>query len=314
MASRIKRRPKPMKMEEIEEPVVEPLLTREEELILARLVCVSKDAQAKLSSMEPLSIEERGVLEAAVNAGADARNQLVMRNQGLVGKVARRYFDTGLAFEDLMQEGQIGLIKAADRYDPEQGTRFSTYAVWWIRQAVGRAVANTGRMIRLPVNLGQRVMQVRRTGHQLAQELGRHATPEEIAERLEWSLDRVVSVSEAAIPVMRLEELIGPNDSKDTELQELLADDNSLQPEEEATVILMLNDISKALSVLAAREEAVLKMRYGFVDGRMHPLSELARKFGLSREGMRQLTNRALEKVRRSPDSQALREYLTAIE
>lgn len=314
MTSRMNRQLENNDIDEEEEHIPEPLLTREEELELAHQVIASKNAVERLDSPEPISEEELERLYDAIEAGQNARNQLVMRNQGLVGKVARRYFDTGLSFEDLMQEGQIGLIKAADRYDPTQGTRFSTYAVWWIRQAVGRAVANTGRMIRLPVNLGQRVMQVRRAGHQLAQELGRHATPEEIAERLEWTLDRVVNVSEAAVPVMRLEELIGPNDSKDTELQELLADDSSLPPEEEATINLMLDEITEALSVLAAREEAVLKMRYGFVDGRMYPLSELARKFGLSREGMRQLTNRALEKVRRSPGSQALREYLTAME
>lgn len=288
----------------------EPLLTRDEELALAAAIRIGHAAQARLETDETLREADRNTLEADVQAGVDARNELVLRNQGLVGKVARRYFDTGLAFEDLMQEGQIGLIKAADRYDPEQGTRFSTYAVWWIRQSVGRAVANTGRMIRLPVNLGQRVMQVRRTGHELAQELGRHASTEEIADRLDWSVDRVNSVSDAAVPVVRLEELVGPGDSKDTELQELLADENSPQPEEQATSNLLAEQIEQALGSLGAREEAVLKLRYGFVDGRMYPLSELARKFGLSREGMRQLTNRALEKVRRSANSRALREYL----
>lgn len=293
-----------------DQPEPLPLLTREEELALAYQIVASRKAQERLDSDEPLTLKERRELEADVQLGADARNELVLRNQGLVGKVARRYFDTGLSFEDLMQEGQIGLIKAANRYDPEQGTRFSTYAVWWIRQSVGRAVANTGRMIRLPVNLGQRVMQVRRTGHELAQELGRHATDAEIADRLDWSVERVRNVNEAAVPVVALEELIGPNDSRDTELQELIEDETSLKPEEEATASMMSDEIAAVLAQLGPREEAVIKLRYGFVDGKMHPLSELARRFGLSREGMRQLTNRALEKVRRSSSSQALRDYL----
>ncbi|MFQ5408379.1 MAG: RNA polymerase sigma factor RpoD/SigA [Anaerolineales bacterium] len=298
---------KPLPVRPAEAP--DDLLTHEEEIKLAKILAQGRWAEKKLARATG-SGSQMARWRSIVARAAAARDELVLRNQGLVGKVARRYFDTGLTFEDLMQEGQVGLIKAANRYDPGRGTRFSTYAVWWIRQAIGRAVANTGRMIRLPVNLGQRVMQVRRTELELAQALGRNATHAEVADKLEWTVEQVETVTNSVIPVTRLEQLIGPRDSADTELQELLPDETVLRPDEEADVNLLADEVARALSGLTPVEANILRLRYGFVDGEVHPLSDLARKYGLSREGMRQAANRALDKIRTSEHASDLKEFL----
>lgn len=285
------------------------LLTPAEEIRLADIVAEGRAAQDRLDNGEH-TYQQRRELETQICHAKSARDELVLRNQGLIGKVARRYYDTGLTFEDLMQEGQIGLIKAGNRYDPSLGTRFSTYAVWWIRQAIGRAVANTGRTIRLPVNLGQKMMRVRRTETQLSQELGRQATSSEIAHQLNWTLEQVETIHKVMIPVDRLEQIVGSGDEDDTELHELITDEMVQQPEKEVEYSLLAEDVSAALERLTASEASVLSMRYGLVDGEARPLSYLARKYGLSREGMRQVANRALDKIRCSQHAGSLRDYL----
>ena len=286
------------------------LLTHEEEIELAGYISAGRKAKERLEASRANARQRRAWERQIVRAKA-ARDQLVLRNQGLVGKVARRYFDTGLSFEDLMQEGQIGLIKAGERYDPSRGTRFSTYAVWWIWQAIGRAVANTGRTIRLPVNLGHKVMQLRRAENTLTQKYGREATSDELAEKLKWTTDQVETVSKSTVPIVRLEKLVGPGDEPDTEVQDLLSDESVQRPEDEAEQRMLATEVAHALlDELTPWEASVLRMRYGFSDGRPHPLSDLARRYGLSREGMRQAANRALEKVRRSGYGDSLRAYL----
>jgi RNA polymerase sigma factor (sigma-70 family) len=287
---------------------IDELLTPEQEKELARLIQSGATANQKLTQTKLTSIE-REALNEQVTAGLQARDLLMIRNQGLVGKVARRYFDTDLQFEDLMQEGQIGLLKAAERYDPEHGTRFSTYAVWWIRQTIGRAIANTGRAVRLPVNLGQRVMQVRRTEIELEQQFGRNATIAEVAAELNWPLPQVRHVHEAVVQVTPLEKIVGNGDNADTELQELLPDESIQRPDEEAERHLLSQEIEAALNALPEWEAKILQLRYGFADGKPLSLSELARQFGLSREGMRQITNRALLRLRRSASAKGLQEY-----
>ena len=286
------------------------LLSHEEEIELARIISAGRNAKERL---EAGGANGRGLrkLERQIAQAKAARDQLVLRNQGLVGKVARRYFDTGLAFEDLMQEGQIGLIKAGERYDPARGTRFSTYAVWWIRQAVGRAVANTGRTIRLPVNLGHKVMQLRKAENTLTQQFGREATSDELAEKLKWTTDQVETVSKSIVPIVPLEKLVGPGNEVDTEIQDLIPDESVQRPEDEADQRMLASEVAQALlEELTPWEASVLRMRYGFSDGRPHPLSDLSRRYGLSREGMRQAAKRALAKVRRSDYGESLRAYL----
>jgi RNA polymerase sigma factor (sigma-70 family) len=286
------------------------LLSHADEIQLAGLVAKGKAAGAKLKKgSKSAAVVAR--LEKEVLLAEYARTELIARNQGLVGKVARRYFDTGLTHEDLMQEGQLGLIKAVDRYDPKQGTRFSTYAVWWIRQSIGRAVANTGRTIRLPVNLGHKAMQLRRTEMVLAQQLGRDATEAEVAKQLEWTVAQVRDISESVVQVHSLEQIVGSKGEADTELQELLPDDKVMQPEDQVGGDLLKEDIASALNMLSPWEASILRMRFGFLDGEIHPLSDLARKFGLSREGMRQVANRAMEKIRQSRHANGLREYMS---
>jgi RNA polymerase primary sigma factor len=289
----------------------ENLLTHEEEIACASDIAFGRIAQQTLKSSGTLSLAERAELEQLAARGIYARDQLIIRNQGLVGKVARRYFDSGLEFDDLMQEGQIGLIKAAERYDPQMGTRFSTYAVWWIRQTIGRAISNTGRMVRLPVNLGQRVLQLRRASAELQQTLGRTATDEELANYLHWSFDKVQSTHESVVPVSRLEQLISNSEGDDTELQELISDDNVISPEDQIEHQQMVHEIHKALEQLGDWEAKILRLRYGFVDGQPRALSELAREFGMSREGMRQVANRAMEQIRRSQVGANLSHYVS---
>ncbi len=286
------------------------LLTHKEEIELAGHISAGRKAKERLEAGRA-NARRRRTWEWQIVRAKAARDQLVLRNQGLVGKVARRYFDTGLSFEDLMQEGQIGLIKAGERYDPSRGTRFSTYAVWWIWQAIGRAVANTGRTIRLPVNLWHRVMQLRRAENTLTQKYGREATSDELAEKLKWTTDQVETVSKSIVPIVRLEKMVGPGDELDTEVQDLMPDESVQLPEDEAEQRMLATEVAHALlDELTPWEASVLRMRYGFSDGRPHPLSDLARRYGLSREGMRQAANRALEKVRRSGYGDSLRAYL----
>ncbi len=285
-------------------------LSHEEEIKLSGLISAGRKAKERLESGCTDRYRRRN-LERQIALARGARDQLVLRNQGLVGKVARRYFDTGLLWEDLMQEGQIGLIKAGERYDSTLGTRFSTYAVWWIRQAIGRAVANTGRTIRLPVNLGHKLMQLRRAGHDLTQQYGREATIDELAEKLEWTTDQVETVSKSMVSVVRLESLVGPSNKADTEIQDLIPDEAVQGPEDEAEQRMLAEEVAQALlDELTPWEASVLRMRYGFHDGSPHPLSDLARRYGLSREGMRQAAKRALAKVRHSDYGDSLRAYL----
>ena len=286
------------------------LLSHEEEIELAGIISAGRKAQERLSTGIAQGSRRRK-WEQQIALAKAARDELVLRNQGLVGNVARRYFDTGLTFEDLMQEGQIGLIKAGERYNPARGTRFSTYAVWWIRQAIGRAVANTGRTIRLPVNLGHKVMQLRRAESALTQKFGREATRDELAETLAWTTDQVDAVSKSTTPIVPLEKLVGPGNEADTEIQDLMPDESVQHPEDEAEQRMLATEVAQALfDELTPWEASVLRMRYGFSDGRPHPLSDLARRYGLSREGMRQAAKRALAKVRRSNYGESLRFYL----
>lgn len=286
------------------------LLSHEEEIDLAGLISAGRKAKERLE-VGCAKGSQRRKWERQIAQAKVARDQLVMRNQGLVGKVARRYFDSGLSFDDLMQEGQIGLIKAGERYDPKRGTRFSTYAVWWVRQAIGRAVANTGRTIRIPVNLGHQVMQLRRAENLLTQEHGREATKDELAAKLEWTTDKVELVSKSMVPTIRLEKLVGSDSGADTEIQDLMMDENVQRPEEQTEQRMLATEVAQALlDELTPWEASVLRLRYGFGDGKAQPLSDLARRYGLSREGMRQAAKRALAKVRRSDYGDSLRAYL----
>lgn len=279
------------------------LLSHADEIRLAGLVANGKVAGAKLA---------RGINSAAATArlGNDiavaeyARTELLVRNQGLVGKVARKYFETGLTHEDLMQEGQIGLLKAIDRYDPNRGTRFSTYAVWWIRQAIGRAVANTGRPIRLPVNLEQKVLQLKRAEKQLAQQLGRTATEVEVAEHLSWTVAGVREASTAASigDVGSIDEIVGSKGETGLQLHEVLADGDVAQTEDQVWIKLRNGDIAAALAELSPKEAFILRLRFGFYADQDCALSNLSNILGMSREGVRQAVSRIIEKLRRSPN------------
>ncbi len=278
------------------------LLSHADEIRLAGLVAKGKVAGAKLA---------RGINSAAAAALLNndiavaeyARTELLVRNQGLVGNVARRYFETDLTHEDLMQEGQIGLLKAIDRYDPNLGTRFSTYAVWWIRQAIGRAVANTGRPIRLPVNLDQKVLKLKRAQKRLAQQLGRTATEVEVAGHLLWTVAVVREVSRAAslAEVDSIDEIVGSKGGTGIEFHEVLPDDEVARTEDQVWGTLRNKDIAAALAELSPKEAFILRLRFGFYADQDCALSNLSDILAMSREGVRQAVNRIIEKLQRSP-------------
>lgn len=287
------------------------LLNHADEIRLAGLVAKGKAASAKLAQGSN-SAAAATRLDRDIVSAEYARTELLVRNQGLVGMVARRYFETGLTHEDLMQEGQIGLLKAIDRYDPYLGTRFSTYAVWWIRQSIGRAVVNTGRTIRLPVNLEQKAHQLRRTEMLLAQQLGRKATEAEIAEHLTWTIAQVrnVYIAVSVVDVVSTDEIVGSKSGTGIEFQELLSDGKVAQPEDQVGSDLLKRDIVSALDMLSPQDALILRMRFGFFGNEMYPLSDLSQEFGLSREGVRQAAGRAMEKIRRSRHANRLREHI----
>ena len=278
------------------------LLSHADEIRLAGLVAKGEVARAKLA---------RGINSAAAVAllsndlavAEDARTELLVRNQGLVREVARRYRGTDLTHEDLMQEGQIGLLKAIDRYDPNLGWRFSTYAVWWIRQAIGRAVANTGHPIRLPVNLDQKVLMLKRAQTQLAQQLGRPATEVELAEHLSWTVAVVREVLWAVFvaEVGSIDEIVGSTGGTGIELHELLLDNEVAGTEDQVWGKLRNKDIAAALAELSPKEAFIMRLRFGFYAYQDCALSNLSDILAISREGVRQAVNRIIEILQRSP-------------
>ena len=284
------------------------LLSHSDEIRLANVIAKGKAASVKLAK-GGASEAHTARLNNDIELAEDARTEFVMRNQGLIGKVARRYFDTGHTHEDLMQEGQIGLLKAIERYDPKIGTRFSTYAVWWIRQAVGRSIANTGNTIRMPVNVSQSAMQLRRTETVLTQELGRNPKQDEVAQRMQWTVAQVRKVTKSMVWVESLDEIISNKMDGAFTLQDKLSDETVAQSEKQTGMSFLKTDIEAAMGVLTTREASLLRMRFGFSGNEICPLSVMSVKFGMSREGIRQAVTRAMRKIKMSPYANGLREY-----
>lgn len=284
------------------------LLSHSDEIRLANVIAKGRAASVKLAK-GGVSESYAARLNNDIELAEDARTEFLMRNQGLVYKVARRYFDTGHTHEDLMQEGQIGLLKAIERYDPKIGTRFSTYAVWWIRQAVGRSIDNTGNTIRMPVNASRCAMQLRRTENVLAQELGRNPKQDEVAQRMQWTVAQVRRVTKSMVWVDSLDEILATKKDGTFTLQDKLSDDTVAQPETQTGVSFLKKDIEAAMGVLTTREASLVRMRFGFSGNELCPLSVMATTFGMSREGIRQAVARAMRKIKMSPYANVLREY-----
>lgn len=262
-----------------------PLLTSEEEIELAEKMAGDDEKQA-----------------------SNARKRLAEANLRLVVSIAKRYVGRGMSFLDLIQEGNMGLIKAVEKFDYTKGFKFSTYATWWIRQAITRAIADQARTIRIPVHMVETITKVKKASSQLLHENGRDPSPEEIAKRLDMSVDRVREIMRIAQDPVSLETPIG--EEEDSHLGDFIPDEDAPAPAEAASLVLLKEQINQVLSTLTDREEKVLRLRFGLEDGRSRTLEEVGQQFNVTRERIRQIEAKALRKLRHPNRSNKVRDYL----
>jgi RNA polymerase primary sigma factor len=284
-----------------------PLLTAEEEVMLAKRMEAGQNAREKLNE-NGSNYEEREKLKRTVQDGRAAREHLIRANSRLVISVAKKYIGRGVPFLDLIQEGNIGLIRAANKFDYHLGHKFSTYATWWIRQAVTRAIADQSRTIRVPVHMGDQINKLLRTSHQLTQELGRRPIPEELAEALDIPPSKVKNMLKVARRPLSLDMPI--DDEGDSKLGDFIEDKESSAPDEDVTAAMLRELLGVTLQDLPPREVRILQLRYGLVDGETYTLEEVGNKLGVTRERVRQIEAQALSRLRHPTHSRSLRDYL----
>jgi RNA polymerase primary sigma factor len=284
----------------------EPLLSHDQEIELARQIERGRQA-AKTLEQTDYTTQEFVRLREQAEAGQAAREQLGRANTRLVVSIAKRYRGYGIPFTDLIQDGNVGLMRAVDRYDHRTGNRFSTYATWWIRQAVTRSLANQGRVIRIPVHMGGRMREMAQIAQRLEMEEGR-PTPEEIAVAMKETPAKIRQMMRWASQPLSLEQPVG--EEGDAELGDFVEDDNVLLPDELTDVRLLNDTIEDLLDNLTAREARILRLRYGLQDGQTRTLHQVAEKFGLSRERIRQIEREALAKIRLVAPDYRLEHYL----
>ena len=285
------------------------LLTAEEEVQLAKEIEAGREATEHLrTNSDALSLDERDELWLLKERGDAARAHLIRANTRLVVSIAKKYRGRGLQFLDLIQEGNVGLMKAVEKYDYRRGNRFSTYATWWIRQAVTRALANHGRTIRIPAHLGGRISKLYQVAQELEQQNGRQPTAEEIAEEMDLPAERVRWMLRTSRQPVHLERPVG--DESDAELGDFIEDVEAPPPAETVAQTMLTEEISEILDQLTPREARILRLRYGLQDGESRTLKEVGEMFGLSRERIRQLEKEALRKLRHPNFAGHLRQYL----
>lgn len=288
-------------------PISEPIDSVREQA-LARLVQASNQAQTQLQILKRVSAQVEEDYNEVVEVGEAARRELIMANTRLVISIAKKYQGRGLPLPDLIQEGNLGLMKAVDRFDPARGVRLSTYATWWIRQSIARAAGDRGRTIRLPINQGQRWGRLRRASEKLAQELGREPTYEELADAVDLTPEQVETTMLAAREPVQLDELIGEEENRPR--ADLIADKESELPEESAARQLLVESIAYLLGALPPREARIIRLRFGLEDGKTHSMSQIGKLMGYSRERIRQLQHAALNKLRQLQDDYGLVDYV----
>lgn len=282
------------------------LLTAKEEVILAEQIAAGREADEALK--KPLSSEERKYWLCVKERETEARTQLVRANMRLVISIAKKYRGQGLDFLDLIQEGNVGLLTAVDKFDHTLGNRFSTYATWWIRQSMTRAIANHGRIIRIPANKSSSIRQLYLARQELEQQYGRPPRPEELAEHTGMSLDRIRMLLRITMPLLSLEQPAGPE--PDTELGAFVEDNLSPQPNDAVAEKMLHERIDRLLDNLTPRETSVLCLRYGLRGHESHTLKEVGKMFDLSRERIRQIEKTALKKLRQPQVGGDLHHYL----
>ena len=284
-----------------------PLLKAEEEIELARCVEMGRMAQQELTrgNISPSRMED---LRKMIEEGWSARDHLIRANARLVISVAKKYMNRGLPFLDLIQEGNIGLMRAIKKYDYHRGYKFSTYATWWIRQAITRALSDHSRTIRLPAYIGDQANKMLREQHRLQQKLGRYPTTEELAQALDAPPTKIEEMMKVVRPPVSLQEPIGDGDDDDR-LDDFIEDQQALDPEEEALQRVLSGELKRVLDSLPPRELRVLQLRFGLNTGQALTLKEVGDKMGITRERARQLEAQALNHLRRSNDGEKLRIY-----
>jgi RNA polymerase primary sigma factor len=286
-----------------------PLLNLSEEVDLAELILAGKASQIELVRSDAnLSIEEREILKKGIEAGLSARDHLIKANTRLVVSVAKKYIGRGVAFLDLIQEGNLGLIKAVEKYDHKRGFRFSTYATWWIRQTITRAIADQGRTIRVPVHMIDRLRQLYKTSRDLEQQLGRLPSVDELAQSLGCSSPKIQWMQRISCLPLSLESPVG--DEEDSELGMFVEDTITPSPIQSTYDRMLRDKIEEVLDSLLPREARVLRMRFGLDNGHAYTLEEVGEKFGLTRERIRQIEGKALSRLRHPRRARQLKDYL----
>ena len=294
-----------------------PLLNPDEEIVLAQAMSAGNEAKAKLDELEErrrngetpdITPEEEAQLRKVYKKGESSKQKLAEANLRLVVSIAKRYVGRGMLFLDLIQEGNLGLIKAVEKFDYTKGYKFSTYATWWIRQSITRAIADQARTIRIPVHMVETINKVIRVSRQLLQELGHDPSPEEIAAEMSMSVEKVREILKIAQEPVSLETPIG--EEEDSHLGDFIPDEDASEPSEAASFTLLKEQLVEVLSTLTPREEQVLKLRFGIEDGRTRTLEEVGKQFHVTRERIRQIEAKALRKLRHPSRSKKLKDFL----